>query len=37
MDTFKDKLELDRIMATGDPPWQVWREDRMIEGQLAAP
>ncbi len=24
MDTFKDKLELDRICATGHAPWQVW-------------
>lgn len=24
MDTFKDKVELDRIAAVGDPPWQVW-------------
>lgn len=24
MDTFKDKLELDRIAASGDAPWQVW-------------
>ena len=28
MDTFKDKLELDRIVAAGDPPWEVWRDDR---------
>jgi glucose-1-phosphate cytidylyltransferase len=24
MDTFKDKVELDRIAASGDAPWQVW-------------
>jgi glucose-1-phosphate cytidylyltransferase len=24
MDTFKDKLELDRIESTGAPPWHVW-------------
>lgn len=24
MDTFKDKTQLDEIVATGDPPWQVW-------------
>jgi len=37
MDTFKDKLELDRIMAAGHPPWEVWRDDRLVDGQLAAP
>ena len=37
MDTFKDKLELDRIVAAGDPPWEVWRDDRLVEGELAAP
>jgi hypothetical protein len=26
MDTFKDKLELDKIAAAGDAPWQVWNE-----------
>jgi glucose-1-phosphate cytidylyltransferase len=25
MDTFKDKLDLERIAGSGDPPWQVWR------------
>lgn len=24
MDTFKDKVELDEIVAHGEPPWQVW-------------
>ncbi len=24
MDTFKDKVQLDEIAATDDPPWQVW-------------
>jgi glucose-1-phosphate cytidylyltransferase len=27
MDTFKDKLELDRIAASGRAPWQVWSRD----------
>jgi glucose-1-phosphate cytidylyltransferase len=27
MDTFKDKLELDRIAASGHAPWQVWSRD----------
>lgn len=27
MDTFKDKLELDRIADTPNPPWQVWSRD----------
>jgi glucose-1-phosphate cytidylyltransferase len=31
MDTFKDKLELDRIAAAGDPPWQVWPTGRSAE------
>jgi glucose-1-phosphate cytidylyltransferase len=26
MDTFKDKLELDRIATSGDAPWQVWQK-----------
>ncbi len=26
MDTFKDKLELDKIAAGADPPWQVWKQ-----------
>jgi glucose-1-phosphate cytidylyltransferase len=29
MDTFKDKLELDRIAASGHAPWQVWRRDTL--------
>lgn len=24
MDTFKDKMQLDEIVAAGDPPWAVW-------------
>ena len=27
MDTFKDKMELDAIVARGNPPWQVWARD----------
>jgi glucose-1-phosphate cytidylyltransferase len=26
MDTFKDKIELDAIAASGKPPWQVWND-----------
>ena len=26
MDTFKDKVELDEIVAHGEPPWQVWAQ-----------
>jgi glucose-1-phosphate cytidylyltransferase len=26
MDTFKDKLEFDRIAGSGTPPWEVWSE-----------
>jgi glucose-1-phosphate cytidylyltransferase len=25
MDTFKDKIELDELVARGRAPWQVWR------------
>ncbi len=25
MDTFKDKQQLDALLATGKPPWEVWR------------
>ena len=26
MDTFKDKITLDRMAARGDCPWMVWRD-----------
>lgn len=32
MDTFKDKITLDRMEARGDCPWNVWSKDR---GELA--
>ena len=32
MDTFKDKLELDRIVAAGDPPWEVARRPARRRG-----
>ena len=25
MDTFKDKVQLDKLVATGKPPWEIWR------------
>ncbi len=25
MDTFKDKVELDKLVGKGNPPWEVWR------------
>ncbi len=25
MDTFKDKQQLDELLAKGDPPWELWR------------
>lgn len=25
MDTFKDKQQLDELLAQGDPPWEIWR------------
>ncbi len=28
MDTFKDKIQLDELVAQGAVPWQVWRADR---------
>jgi glucose-1-phosphate cytidylyltransferase len=27
MDTFKDKISLDRMEARGDCPWMVWKPD----------
>lgn len=27
MDTFKDKVEYDRMASNGDTPWQLWKED----------
>lgn len=30
MDTFKDKDRLDQMYAGGDPPWEVWRQDRVL-------
>ena len=36
MDTFKDKITLDRMEARGDCPWMVWkRPRRRDEGELA--
>jgi glucose-1-phosphate cytidylyltransferase len=26
MDTFKDKQQLDELFATGNPPWELWKE-----------
>jgi glucose-1-phosphate cytidylyltransferase len=26
MDTFKDKQQLDELLAKGNPPWEVWRQ-----------
>ena len=28
MDTFKDKVELDKLVAKGNPPWEIWRRKR---------
>ena len=30
MDTFRDKDRLDRMYASGDAPWEVWRPDRVL-------
>ena len=27
MDTFKDKVEYDRMASNGKTPWQVWKND----------
>jgi glucose-1-phosphate cytidylyltransferase len=27
MDTFKDKIQLDEMLAKGNAPWQVWQRD----------
>ena len=29
MDTFRDKDRLDEMYASGDAPWEVWRQDRV--------
>jgi glucose-1-phosphate cytidylyltransferase len=29
MDTFKDKQQLDELLLTGNPPWQVWRQESL--------
>jgi len=28
MDTFKDKQQLDDLLEGGQPPWEVWRENK---------
>ena len=30
MDTFRDKDRLDQMYASGDAPWEVWRQDRVV-------
>jgi glucose-1-phosphate cytidylyltransferase len=30
MDTFKDKQQLDDLLAKGNPPWQVWNDFKAI-------
>jgi glucose-1-phosphate cytidylyltransferase len=32
MDTFKDKQQLDELLASGTPPWQVWRPGDPADG-----
>ncbi|HEU0200991.1 MAG TPA: sugar phosphate nucleotidyltransferase [Burkholderiaceae bacterium] len=33
MDTFKDKIKLDRMEAQGDCPWMVWERDEQSDGR----
>lgn len=33
MDTFKDKERLDQMYASGEAPWEVWREDRVLRAR----
>lgn len=30
MDTFRDKDRLDQMYASGDAPWELWRQDRVL-------
>jgi glucose-1-phosphate cytidylyltransferase len=34
MDTFRDKDRLDQMYASGDAPWEVWRQDRVLRPGL---
>jgi glucose-1-phosphate cytidylyltransferase len=34
MDTFRDKDRLDQMHASGDAPWEVWRQDRVLRPGL---
>jgi glucose-1-phosphate cytidylyltransferase len=34
MDTFRDKDRLDQMYASGDAPWELWREDRVLRPGL---
>ena len=37
MDTFKDKQQLDALYESGQPPWEVWRENNRGIAEGAAP
>lgn len=37
MDTFKDKIRLDRMEARGDCPWAVWRREREVPDEGSGP
>ena len=32
MDTFKDKQQLDALLAKGNPPWEIWRRNGSSDG-----
>ena len=34
MDTFRDKDRLDQMYASGDAPWELWRQDRVLRPGL---
>ena len=34
MDTFKDKQRFDELYAKGNAPWEVWRKDSVIAGDI---
>jgi glucose-1-phosphate cytidylyltransferase len=36
MDTFKDKQQLDDLYEGGQPPWEVWRENKQAGSELSA-
>jgi hypothetical protein len=33
MDTFKDRQQLDDMVARGEAPWEVWKTSKTLESQ----